>query len=166
MRSNEFDELVKISRNMQSLVMRLENQGLHTSRDTSDLRSHIVSITSRIDFTLDAISRSLTVLHDRIESIAQSQETLRNLVLSQVNQCHATNSLQSLPLTPVMVEEALPDSPENIQVRSPSPDINCSETIFASSRPFHVQILESDGSMDNLEWENLDELMKNYQSHM
>jgi len=154
---------------MQSLVSRLEQRGLHTYRDISDLRGHIVSIQSRIDISLVAISKSLVVLHDRIENIAQSQETLKNLVNAHLEQKEVLPEMNlqgDSQKMPVMESEELPDSQNPTQVRSTSVDITCSETIGPSRLQEIDQELQSDGFMEFLEWEKVEELMNNYQKHM
>jgi len=153
---------------MQSLVARLESKGHHTSKDISDLRAHIVSIQSRVDISLVAISKSLVVLHDRIESIAQNQETLKNLVsaplvLKEVRQ--ETNSRGNSPLTPVMECEELPDSPIETPVRFTFPDITCYETIGAYKQHGTGQTSRAGGTGDFLEWEKVEELIKNWEKH-
>jgi len=173
MNTVEFVELVVLSRNMQSLVARLESKELHTSRDISDLRNHIVSQLSRIDISLDAISKSLAVLHDRIESTVAKVETIESSVNSLLPMKAVSKEAPlgmnwpgSSSEMPVMVEEELPDSPVRTLVRSTSPDITCSETIGAFSNPNLDLASTSGGFMDSQEWENLDSLMKSYLKDM
>lgn len=167
--SVELEELRKLSRAMQSLVARLENKELHTSRVISDLRDHIVSQQLRIDISLVAMSRSLVVLHDRIESIAPNLEILKssvNSLILQVKEQAEMNLPLPLVLTPVMDVEELLDSPRNTQERMPSPDIRCCET-FGLCRSLSRDLRAvASGTTGDQEWENLDELMKNYQEHI
>lgn len=154
---------------MQSLVGRLESRGLDTSRDISDLRGHIVSQLSRIDISLDAISRSLVVLHDRIESTARKMETFEssvNSLLKQKEEAPVMNSQGSSGKTPLMDVEELPDTPITTLVRSTSPDITCYETIGLCKHQKEDPIFLSDGYMESQEWENLEELMKHFQTPM
>jgi len=168
MNSRELGQLVEISRSMQSLVARLENKAHLTSKDISGLREHIVSIQYRVDYSLVAMSKSLGVLHDKIESIVSKQETLMNSVNSLLKQKEADqdemNWHPALRLMPVMESEELPDSPVQILERGTSPDITCSETIGLCKHQLEDQRSPSDGTGDFLEWEKVDELMKNLET--
>jgi len=148
------------------LVARLENKELHTYRVISDLREHIVSQQSRIDISLVAMSRSLTVLHDRIETIVPNLEILKssvNSLILQVKEQHEMNSLLPLAVTPLMDVEELLDSPMKTPERTRSPDIRCFETFGLCRNLSHDLRVVADGTSDYQEWENLDVLMKNYQ---
>lgn len=169
MNSSEFKQLVEMSRNMQSLVGRLESKGHHTSKDILDLRSHIVSQLYRLDYSLDAISRSLVVLHDQIGTIAANQEIMKNTVSALVLQkavVQGMNSQEDLQKTPEMELVELPDSPMQTPVRSTSPDITCSETIGPSKDLSPVPMSPLYGTMEIQEWEKVEELMKNSQMLM
>jgi len=170
MNSKEYEELVKMSRCMQSLVARLASKEHPISKDISDLRRHIVSVQLRTDYSLAAMSRALVVLQDQIGSIAQSLETLKSSVSVLQKRMEPDqeemNWHPALLKRPVMEVEELPDSPMNSQERGTSPDITCSETIGLCKHQLIDQGSPVDGIMELQEWEKVEELMKNYETLM
>lgn len=128
---------------------------LHTSKDSSFSEIGLFSAMRRIDLTLDAMSRSLKVLHDRTELIVQNQVVLGNMVSAlqvdhhPVSQPVTTNvHVNSFsPWSPGT--EALLDSLMNIQEDSSSLDITCYETMDACNSPLRGPIYKSTGTMEN-----------------
>lgn len=166
MNSQLYAEFVVLSRNMQSLVARLESRELGTCKDISDLRGHIVSQLSRIDISLDAISRSVVVLHDKIETTAAKMENLMSMVSSQKIEHHHQGKILhvSSQETPPMEEEVLEDSQNPTQEHTTSPDITCLETIGPCKHQLQDPELLWTGCTDCQEWANLEELMSDFQT--
>jgi len=140
---------------MQSLVARLENQGHHTSRDMSSLRSHIVSIQSRIDCSLDVISKTLQVLQTVILDTAQKMDLLQNTVKDLLKEKEVLQGMRSL-------DDSLPEwSSEEmawmnslfpIPEHGTIPDTTCYETIFPQEDPRNDPISTSGGFGANQGW--------------
>lgn len=166
MNSQLYAEFVVLSRNMQSLVARLESRELGTCKDISDLRGHIVSQLSRIDISLDAISRSVVVLHDKIENTAAKMENLMSMVNSQKIEHHHQGKILHVSScnTPEMEKEELEDSQKQIQAHTTSPDITCSEIIGPCKHQLEDRELLWTGCTECQEWASLDELMKDFQT--
>jgi len=116
---------------MQSLVARLESKELHTSKDISSLSEHIACKLSRVDFSLDAISKSLQVLQTEMYTIAQKMETLENLGRNPKPEVPPETNLPAgfaqdwSPISETDLENLLKNIPES----GTFPDITCYETI-------------------------------------
>jgi hypothetical protein len=140
---------------MQSLVARLENKERNTSKDISCLRDHIVSIQSRVDFSLVAISKSLQVLQTLINGTARRMEIIESLVQSLRD---VKGDLAEIPLpdcswSPWSKEDVdWINSLMEIQEPGTSADITCSETIFQSGLSKNDPILVQDGIGAGPEW--------------
>jgi hypothetical protein len=155
------------------LAARLEKEGLLSSKDMYDLRSLFVSSLSRIDLTLAAMSRSLVVVHDRIESTAQKMENMMNMVSALMTQKvqveeppQETNLGGSSQKQPMMEEEELYDTQKSTQEAGTTPDITCYETTGLCKHHQIESPLWYGGTTVDPEWESLEELMKNYQERM
>lgn len=163
---SNMSELVRLSRAMQSLVAKLESKEPHTSRDISDLREHIVSQQSRIDISLERISRLLADQQDQIASIAASQVRIENLVIAQ------QMAKEDLPETPspklfgMQLPEADMEAYVNSLIRTPerscSPDITCYETFGHFNVQFQGQIYHAPGTGDYQEPGSPGELMRSF----
>jgi len=140
---------------MQSLVARLENQARHTSRDMSSLRSHIVSIQSRVDCSLDVISKTLQVLQTAIFDTAAKMDLLQNMVKDLHREKEVLQEMKSL-------DDLLPEwNPEEmawmnslfpIPEHGTIPDTTCYETIFQQEDPRNDPTSTSDGFGGNQGW--------------
>jgi len=154
----------------ESLAEKLEKVELHTCKDSVSLRNVVPSSLRRIDLTLDAIWKSLMVLHNRTEFIAQKVEILQRQVLA----LQPPLPEEEPPLSP---ETTLPsnfvtvssdDEPEWLNSLMLTPehgittDILCSETPFQSPHRFIGQSSMSNGFMDPQELASLDELMNSF----
>lgn len=155
MNSNLSAEFVKLSRDMQSLVARLENQAHHTSRDMSSLRSHIVSIQSRVDCSLDVISKTLQVLQTAIFDTAAKMDLLQSMVKDLHKEREVLQEMKSLDdLLPEWNQEELAwmNSLFPIPEHGTIPDITCSETIFQQEGPRNDPTSTSGGFGVNQGW--------------
>lgn len=165
---NLSSELAKISAAMQSLAAKSANKEPDISKDISDLRSHIVSIQSRVDISLDAMSRSLGVLHSRIELIASKMVTSESLEISHKALMEQFKMRQLEPSLQPWTEEDQEwlNSFMNIPELGTIPDITCSETILRRSPPFIDLTFEFNGTMDHPEQVSLAQPMKCTQKRM
>ena len=144
-------EFSKLSANMQSLAARLENQAHLTSRDTASSIKGVHCVLRRIDLTLESMSKSLVVLHDRIDNIAAKVEIFSNTV-ERLKEEHP-QEFQPEMKSPVISWSQFVEENEdwlNSLIEDPvlttSPDIHCYETIYPQPGPLIDLTLESSGS--------------------
>jgi len=152
---------------MQSLVAKLESQGLDTSRDISSLNGHIVSKLSRIDISLDAISRSLQVQQTLIGDIARRVEIIENSVRSQPVPPVVPNPETKLPCDLnsqwTMDDEDWINSWSHFLEPTISPDITCYETTSFYKGPSNGLRSTASGSGENQGKEKVAKLTKIFQ---
>lgn len=158
---NVSSEILKLTATIALLAKKLESQEHLISRDLLCLRENIASKQLRIDISLDAISKSLGVLHQRIESTVERMETIMSLVNVPVGGPGGIS--KDLPDNPEMLlpedllrpwnedERAWLNSIWNDPVPTSSIDLSCSETISAMPPPSSDLMLKYGGTTVNPE---------------
>ncbi len=155
MNTNQSNEQLNLIAHMVSLEKKLESLELLTSKGTVSSDNGVFSVTRRIDLTLDAMSRSLRVLHDTTEATARKVEMLGNLVhalILEVRQDRLNQEMNWEGHFPDVWSPAMQDWVSSLMLtpeRGTSPDITCSETINFSAVPSRGPPSTSDGSMEN-----------------
>jgi len=113
------------------LGKKLENDEEPISRDILDLRNHIVSVQSRVDISLVAMSKSLAVQATAISDIAVKMENIENLVKDQLQWARTEMNLPDPLQTPLLSKEEMEWMNGLLETQEPgiSPDITCYEII-------------------------------------
>lgn len=150
-------ELSKNTALTQSLVKKLENLEHLTSKDSLCSDQGLGLSLRRIDLTLDHISKSLVVLHDRIEIIAGKVATLENMVnvliptRPAIGACvpKETEMLSDEDFQNFFNHPEWSDLLKPIPELGTSPDLTCSETICHFNNQLKEAASPSGGSMEH-----------------
>lgn len=168
--------LLKLTAAMQLLAERLETQEHLISRDMFSFTSGLNSKLARIDLTLDAISKCLMVLHDKIEHIVVKEEITGNTETVQSPPVPApavpiidlteTNSPPSLFQPWTEEDKDWLDSLMNSPEHTTSVDINCYETVLGTPKRLRDPILKYGGTMEHLVQGSPEKRTSGYQVHI
>lgn len=164
------------SKNMEAMELLARKLDLMEHRISKVMSSGSQGLPSRlasIDVGIDAIWKSLRVLHDKIEIIAQKVETLSKSELVPILEpqgvvpppCPEMNCTLN---TEVISSDDEPDwfnSLIHTQDVSDFPDITCSETPFLFQNLLNDPASPSNGFTDFQEWANHDMLTRNSLQH-
>lgn len=149
-----------------SLAEKLEAMELRISKDTADSRQAVLSnLLSQNVLIRSVMLRRLEVLQGSIDHIAQKMEILQNSVnvLALRQQSLETVSLGNFEqLSNKMDQLEYLASQTITQVSGSFPAITFSGTISGSFNQSNVPTYQSNGSGEDPELENLDELMKDF----
>lgn len=164
--------LSEVSARMESLEKKLETLELLICKDSVSSTNVVPFSLQRIDLTLDAIWKSLMVLHDRIETIVPKVDTLMNMVQSlqpplpkeEPAPTPGTPSFKSIVNISSDDDSEWLNSLMQDQGFMDTLDISCLETPLPSPLPSNGLASTSNGFMDLPDQVSLEEHMSAFQT--